>query len=57
MQGFKILWIVELSRIYKGGDNGGTTRSANSATTDDIATQFAAFKATQLELQENQCQL
>ena len=42
----KTHWVLELSRIYKGGDKGGTTRSANSATTDDTVTQFAAFKAT-----------
>ena len=44
---FKIHWIGELSCIYKVGDKGGTTRSANSVTADNIATQFAAFKATQ----------
>ena len=38
---FKPHLIMELSRIYKGGDKGGTTYSANSATTDDIAAQFA----------------
>ena len=35
---FKTHWIKELIRIYKGGDKGGTTRSTNSATTNDIAT-------------------
>ena len=52
---FKKHWITNLSRIYKGGDKGGTTRSANSAT--DLDKRFAAFEATQLTLQENQCQL
>ena len=54
---FKTYWIVELSRIYKGGNKGGTTCSANSVTTENIATQFTAFKVAQQELQENQCQL
>ena len=52
---FKKHWITHLSRIYKGGDKGGTTRSANSAT--DLDKRFAAFEAAQQTLQENQCQL
>ena len=52
---FKTYWIVELSCIYKGGDKGGTTRSANLVTADNIATQFLAFKATQQELQIYWC--
>ena len=52
---FKKHWIKHLSRIYKGGDKGGTTRSANSAT--DLDKRFAAFEAAQQALQENQCQL
>ena len=52
----KTHWIVNLSRIYKGGDKGSTSQSANSVTAE-IDTKFAAFEATQLQLQENQCQL
>ena len=52
---FKKHWITHHSRIYKGGDKGGTTRSANSAT--DLDQRFAAFEAAQQTLQENQCQL
>ena len=48
---FKAHWITDLSRIYKGGDKGGATRSANFVT--DIDKKFAAFEATQLQLQEN----
>ena len=33
---FKTHWIVELSCIYKGGDKGGTIRSANYVTADNI---------------------
>ena len=36
-------WITHLSRIYKGGDKGGTSRSASSAT--DLDKRFAAFEA------------
>ena len=52
---FKKHWITHLSRIYKRGDKGGTTRSANLAT--DLDKRFAAFEAAQQTLQENQCQL
>ena len=44
---FKTHWIVNLSRIYKGGDKGSTSRSANSVTAD-IDTKFVAFGVTQL---------
>ena len=47
---------MNLSRIYKGGDKDSTSRSDNSVTTD-IDTKFAVVEATQLQLQENQCQL
>ena len=49
---FKTHWIVTLRRIYKGGDKGSTSRSANSVTTN-VATRFAAFEVTQQQLQEN----
>ena len=53
---FKTYWITNLSWIYKRGDKGSTTHSANSVTAD-IDTKFAALEATQLQSQENQCQL
>ena len=53
---FKTHRIVNLSRIYKGGDKGSTSRSANSVAAN-IDTRFAASKTTQLQLQENQYQL
>ena len=48
---FKTHCIVNLSWIYKGGDKDSTSCSANSVTADNIATQFAAFEATQQLLQ------
>ena len=42
---FKTHWITNLSRIYKGGDKGSTSRSVNSVTAD-IDTKFVVFEAT-----------